>query len=133
MSSQPGRAAGPHDEPSLTRWVKSYDGKSYTRRAGSIRAEVCRDDRHLWVVTLTAVAFQFGDWISCGPGRYVGRFDGPRLAKREGDAQLALSEAISPALPAPPCICVPLHLPGSRDRIRVPHRTCPAHGIHDEQ
>ena len=56
-----------------------------------------RDDGHQWMVTLTPV----GGWTACRPRQYIGTFDGPRLAKRRGDEQFALCEAISPALP--PC------------------------------
>jgi 5-methylcytosine-specific restriction endonuclease McrA len=60
VDAQPRLVAGPDEEPHSTGWVKSYDGKSYTRRVGTIRADVFRRDQHTWIVTLTPVAFRVG-------------------------------------------------------------------------
>jgi len=127
LDAQPGPVAELEEEPPSTEWAKSYDGESYTRRVGNVRAEVCRDERHEWTVMLTPVAFQFGGWTASGPRQTVGSFEGRRLAKREGDVQLAGADVNSGALPSSPCTCTLLQLSGTRDRLRVPLRTCPVH------
>jgi hypothetical protein len=133
LDAQAGPVAELEEEPPSTEWAKSYDGESYTRRVGNVRAEVCRDERHEWTVMLTPVAFQFGGWTASGPRQTVGSFEGRRLAKREGDEQLAASDVNSGALPSSPCTCTLLQLSGSRDRLRVPLRTCPVHGFHEQR